>query len=161
MLEVSEIEEINIGTDPSLLHGHVSSNITASSQPRRSGLTLVLALAVLCGLLFVGWRLIEQSDSARLAAPASVPSPQQAAPAPVSTPPTVQQTEVTKEEATPSLAPSASGDAKRPRAAKSAPPPRKVVAPAAPAPVAAPPRNCTPPYVLDAEGVKTYKPECL
>jgi serine/threonine-protein kinase len=34
-------------------------------------------------------------------------------------------------------------------------------APAA-APAAATPKpNCTPPYVLDAEGVKTYKPECL
>jgi eukaryotic-like serine/threonine-protein kinase len=32
----------------------------------------------------------------------------------------------------------------------------------APAPASAAPRpNCTPPYVLDAEGVKTYKPECL
>lgn len=34
-------------------------------------------------------------------------------------------------------------------------------APAA-APAATTPKpNCTPPYVLDAEGVKTYKPECL
>jgi len=31
---------------------------------------------------------------------------------------------------------------------------------AAPTP-AAPKANCTPPYTLDAEGVKTYKPECL
>ena len=30
--------------------------------------------------------------------------------------------------------------------------------PAVPAP---PARNCSPPYVLDADGVKTYKPECL
>ena len=36
------------------------------------------------------------------------------------------------------------------------------VAPAsAAAPVAAAKPNCTPPYVLDSEGVKTYKPECL
>jgi len=33
--------------------------------------------------------------------------------------------------------------------------PSKPVIPAPPA------RNCSPPYVLDAEGVKTYKPECL
>ncbi len=32
-------------------------------------------------------------------------------------------------------------------------------APAAPAP--APKPNCNPPYLLDAEGVKTFKPECL
>lgn len=30
-----------------------------------------------------------------------------------------------------------------------------------PAAAAAPARNCSPPYVLDADGVKTYKPECL
>jgi serine/threonine-protein kinase len=162
MLEVSEIEEINIGTDPSLLHGHVSSSITtASSQPRRSGLTLALALAVLSGLLFLGWRLVGHSESARPAAPASALLPaQQAAPAPApANPPPAQQAEVAKEETT--LRPAPSGDAKRPRGAKSAPTPRKVVAPAAPAPAATPPRNCTPPYVLDAEGVKTYKPECL
>jgi hypothetical protein len=35
-------------------------------------------------------------------------------------------------------------------------------APAAAPAAATPPKpNCTPPYVLDAEGVKTYKPECL
>jgi serine/threonine protein kinase len=163
VLEVSEIEEIHIGSDQSLLQGHVSSNITVSSPPPRSRLTVVLAFAVLAGLLFLGWRLVEHSDSARLAAPVSAPAPTQQAPAPapVSTPPPAQQADVAKEEATPRPVPSASGDAKRPRSARPAPPPRKVVAPAAPAPVAAPPRNCTPPYVLDAEGVKTYKPECL
>jgi len=163
VLEVSEIEEINIGTDPSLLHGHVSSNITASSAPRRSRLTVVLAFAVLAGLLFLGWRLVAHSDSARLAAPVSAPAPTQqaTAPAPVSTPPPAQEAAVATEETPPRPVPSASGDAKRPRSARPAPPPRKVVAPAAPAPAASPPRNCTPPYVLDAEGVKTYKPECL
>jgi eukaryotic-like serine/threonine-protein kinase len=30
-----------------------------------------------------------------------------------------------------------------------------------PAVPASPARNCSPPYVLDADGVKTYKPECL
>jgi serine/threonine protein kinase len=30
-----------------------------------------------------------------------------------------------------------------------------------PAVIASPARNCSPPYVLDADGVKTYKPECL
>ncbi|MET0792712.1 MAG: serine/threonine-protein kinase, partial [Polyangiaceae bacterium] len=35
---------------------------------------------------------------------------------------------------------------------------RSLPKPAVPAP---PARNCSPPYVLDADGVKTYKPECL
>jgi PEGA domain len=39
---------------------------------------------------------------------------------------------------------------------------RPVLAPVAPAPAApAPKANCTPPYTLDAEGVKTFKPECM
>jgi len=43
-------------------------------------------------------------------------------------------------------------------AAPKAAPPHAVTKPAIPAP---PARNCSPPYVLDADGVKTYKPECL
>ena len=44
------------------------------------------------------------------------------------------------------------------RAAEKTVVPRALPKPAPPAP---PARNCSPPYVLDAEGVKTYKPECL
>jgi eukaryotic-like serine/threonine-protein kinase len=170
MLEVSEIEEIELGngTDSSLPHGHVSSNITGS-QPRRSRLPIAVALALLSGLLFLGWRLVEQSNSARATGSANAPplAAQHAAAPPVSGPPPAQPAESAKTEIAPPLAPSASEHAERPRGAKSAPSRRKVVAPAAgapapaPAPAAAPPRNCTPPYVLDAEGVKTYKPECL
>jgi|GEM_PF-863790 len=43
-------------------------------------------------------------------------------------------------------------------AAPRAAPPHAATKPALPAP---PARNCSPPYVLDADGVKTYKPECL
>jgi len=42
-----------------------------------------------------------------------------------------------------------------PKAAVPYTPPSKPAMPVPPA------RNCSPPYVLDAEGVKTYKPECL
>ena len=165
MLEVSEIEEIAIGTDPSLLHGHVSSNITASSPPRRSGWVVTLGLALLAGLLFLGWRLAGQPGLARTAAPASAAlPPPPAAPAPVSTPSPPQQAEGSKQETIPQPAASASGNTERPRSTRPATPRHKVVAPAAPppaAPAVVPTRNCTPPYVLDAEGVKTYKPECL
>jgi eukaryotic-like serine/threonine-protein kinase len=44
------------------------------------------------------------------------------------------------------------------RAAPKAAVPHAPLKPAIPAP---PARNCSPPYVLDADGVKTYKPECL
>lgn len=37
----------------------------------------------------------------------------------------------------------------------------RLAAPKPAAAPAAPTRNCSPPYVLDADGVKTYKPECL
>jgi serine/threonine-protein kinase len=165
MLEVSEIEEIGIGTDPSLLQGHVSSNITAPSEPRRSGWVVALGLALLAGLLFFGWRLVGQTGSARTAAPASAPlPPPPAAPAAVTATPPPEQAEGAKE--TPTPPPAASGAAERPRSTKPAPPRHRVVAPVAPAapapaPAVAPTRNCTPPYVLDAEGVKTYKPECF
>lgn len=171
VLEASEIEEVAIETEASLLHGHVSTNPMAPSHGRRYGVVVGLSLAALAAFLLLGWRFtarapvddaalppsgLERASTAAAAAPAPAPAPAPSPDAPAGA--------AAEEERSSPPSAASSLTTKRPRVPQKAAPVRKPSVPAAaatPPPLAAPPRNCTPPYVLDAEGVKTYKPECL
>ena len=164
LLEVVEIEEIAIESEASLLHGHVRSSIEPAFRHRRwSGPMPGLAIALLAALLLLGWRYLAQRDSTPAAVPAGSIAVQPMTSPPVREPPPASAAAAPAGVEVGAL-PSASAKSERKgspnRGALKAPAPARKVVSAAP-PVAAPPRNCTPPYVLDAEGVKTYKPECL
>lgn len=162
VLEVSELEI----ESASLQHGHVSSRI--DEPERRRWLVPVFGLllaAVAAGLLLFA-RSRERAEQALpppaatpLAPPASKPLVRDAPAAaaqPIAPPSAVEDAA--------NETPSAAASVKVPRSRAPAlrpVAPRAVPAPAAPAAPVASARHCTPPYVLDSEGVKTYKPECL
>jgi eukaryotic-like serine/threonine-protein kinase len=168
MLEFSQIEVLELDEDASLQPSQISS-VSVEPPPRRKrGVAVGLLVASGAAAALLGVRLLQPSEPE---SPASVPSA--LAPKPVSAavaaptapqlaPVAVPETSTLPEE--PATAPSAGaakGSAKHPARASGKPAyvaPR--VPPSAP-PAAAPARNCSPPYVLDTEGVKTYKPECL
>ncbi len=182
VLDISPAEEASLESE-SLQHGHVRSSIHGLERERRF---VVPALGLLLVGLAAAFLLFARAKE-RAAQP--LPPPAAAPLVAPDAPPTVREAPAAAAEpiAPPSAAvevaeaPSAAAEAPEPPSGKpngrvrqpaprvAAPRPGAVPTPtpaAAPEPPAvaapaAPPRNCTPPYVLDKEGVKTYKPECL
>jgi serine/threonine protein kinase len=169
VLEVSQVEELLLAGDGSIEHAHVSSRVHAEPERRRwlapiaALLIAAVAAVVLLSLRTRDARLPERALPAE--SPALAPSPK---PEPEHAAAAAQPDAASGLPSAPSLAeeppsaPSAARGKSRPGSVRPAAP-RAPAAPAAAAPAApaAPARNCTPPYILDNEGVKTYKPECL
>ncbi len=127
-----------------------SSNTQAGREKQRTGLFVAIAIVVAGGIGFYASRLVSSPEPAPVASgqastgepvkPSDPVPSASAAPAPSSAPPP------------PSTTPSASVSVKAPVG----PPPRPSSSAAKPARP-----SCNPPYVITADGLKQYKPECL
>ncbi len=165
VLEISQIEVLELDEDISLRPSQISSLRVEPPARRKRGVALGLLLAGGAAATLLGVRALQQREpqaapvssesptqkpvSAAVAAPPAPPVASVVAPAPT----TVQE---------PDAAPSAAPRGASKHVPRTTGKPALVVPKAQPsAPPAAPARNCSPPYVLDSEGVKTYKPECL
>ena len=162
LLEVSEIELLDLEEDASLKPSQISSLHVGPSPRRSRGVMLGLMLAGFAAFALLGmrwWRGNEQlqalpaPSAAPTRAPVSAAAPSPAAPTISAAPPAPLAA------ATPSSTTAPKASRQAPRGSKAAYVAPRVL-PSTPPP-SAPARNCSPPYVLDAEGVKTYKPECL
>jgi hypothetical protein len=153
VLEPSVVEDAAVESQ-SLEHGHVRSRI-GPADPERRWLMPVVALMV--AALAIGFLYLTRARERETQA---LPPP---APLPVPAPVHIVVRESPAAAASPVAEPSVSPSA---RAKVSPPQPRGLRRPAPSAvPAGASPvvtsRSCNPPYVLDKEGVKTYRPECL
>jgi serine/threonine-protein kinase len=165
VLEPSQIEVLEIEEDASLQPSQISSLRVGASEGRKRGVVLGLLLAGIAAALLLGFRWLQHQDAEPVAPVTSAaPEPKlvsAAAPLPAPPAPSAAPAPVASEPEAAATAPSgAAKSSKHPSRAVGrpgyvAPRAQPSSAPAAPA------RNCSPPYVLDAEGVKTYKPECL
>ena len=166
MNEETLVAEVPV-TAPALVAGEVDA-VPASplppSVPARSSRTWLvaaaMALAGLGGGLWLGPRLGTE-PSRDDAVPTADTSPVPAA-AVASVEPTVTApTSTSESEPAPTATASASPRPRRPPAPPPARPPRTVAAPTTPVPTPPAHAGCTPPYTLDEDGIKTFKPWCL
>lgn len=139
----------------------LSASRSVAATPRSRAVTVLgglLALAVFSGgAFFVGSQ--SARDSKQVGAP---PAPVSVAPAsPVTDLPPPTSTTAAPPSADPTTSASTTGAiAPRPSTATKPPrkPPHSTHAPSQPK---SPPRNCNPPFTVDAQGDRHYKPECV
>jgi serine/threonine-protein kinase len=167
VLEVSQIEVLDLDDDASIQPSQISSLKVEPPPRRKRGVAVGLLVAGGAAAALLGVRLLQPSPPAAPLGVSSAPSlkPVSAAVAVPEAPPTAALSAPPAAVAPEDVAPGPSAGAKSAPKHSARPSGKPAyVAPRAPAsapPAAAPARNCSPPYVLDAEGVKTYKPECL
>ncbi|RYZ05815.1 MAG: serine/threonine protein kinase [Myxococcales bacterium] len=170
VLEVSQIEVLDLDDDASIQPSQISSLKVEPPPRRKRGVALGLLLAGGAAAALLGVRLVQRSEPDSPSASSGAPTEKTASAAvaaPAASPTTVVGTPsaaiAETADAAAAAAPSASAKSSAKAAARIGGKPVYVAprAPVSASPAAAPARNCSPPYVLDAEGVKTYKPECL
>jgi len=144
----------------------------AARQPRRRVVLGMTGGAAIAAFVLVAWQsgvLSRGRHTGPIAAPAPLPAlPAPTAPPPIAPPPIATTPEEPQRAAAPTAVagrPERDGRVRTARTAtrRAAPAPAAADAPAAaPTPAAASPApDCTPPFFIDADGIKRFRPECM
>jgi hypothetical protein len=154
-----EVLERSRITTPTLAAPELGPSSSAQPEKQRTGLFVAIAIVVAGGIGFYASRLVSSPEPAPIASvPTGTAEPRESgAPNPQpSTQPIAQpgtQPSALTSAPTASAAPTASVSAAKPHTTPGPRPSTSTVKPARP--------SCNPPYVITADGLKQYKPECL